>query len=760
MNEEKKPKTVIQHYYELAAKCFTEELTFDQYRENYKTFMDGKPFLESELRKKKVVQLKSIAANLGSWIDSRHKKEDLVEKIFRNMRSCFFLNQNVSYILGKETHESASLKLIEAVTAESLAAFYQGRRDEQAAKDKAVSNPETIKEFREYLAHHGEGSLSPEQAEAYDKLVSDRTLEIRAKEDEQKAMVHQQDNVSTEDFELHQTKHSKTNEDIYTVRIINRTDRDTFKELRIKAKQFGGYYSRYTDKNATPPIYSGFNFDTEDKAKLFMGITEGDQSSKEVQDEVKVVKVQTRSEKMRERGEKMIEKAEQSLNQERTTNTHRQASQAANSIAKAEYEKTFGQKLMKIADGLEDGSIKYLSKLTNGKQIEQLEQILSHGYHAHTTYNDRERGKVSPNASVDVNYVEYPYPKYWHDNIRDLLLPYEDKKGLKRDVAHVLDYLKRNKDEKGHVEIREERVIALFKRTGMKLDNEWDRDRVLNQIKDYERIQKLGLTNLSLLKTAIRELSELGKGTGLSEEEKKRKKLKEIENSFIGKKIPGFFPTPRPLIDKMFSMIKVYDGDTILEPNAGLGHIADAITEVYPSNELSLIEFSYTLCEALRAKGYDDVEDMDFLSSTHKYDVIVMNPPFEKHQDIDHVVHAYSLLKPGGRLVAIMAGNKYEHSGHKVVREFMKFVEDMGGYFSQNEEGAFKSAFNSTGVNTTTVYLESTEKAEVLDDEEKSNRLAGKGEGWLPSSTTTNEGANESQDSTKTTVYNTTEEIF
>ena len=26
-----------------------------------------------------------------------------------------------------------------------------------------------------------------------------------------------------------------------------------------------------------------------------------------------------------------------------------------------------------------------------------------------------------------------------------------------------------------------------------------------------------------------------------------------------------------------------------------------------------------------------------------------MNPPFEKGQDIDHVKHAYDLLKPGGR---------------------------------------------------------------------------------------------------------------
>ena len=37
---------------------------------------------------------------------------------------------------------------------------------------------------------------------------------------------------------------------------------------------------------------------------------------------------------------------------------------------------------------------------------------------------------------------------------------------------------------------------------------------------------------------------------------------------------------------------------------------------------------------------------------------------------------------------------------------FREFVEDKNGYFDDNESGAFKSAFISTGVNTTTLYIE------------------------------------------------------
>ena len=50
-----------------------------------------------------------------------------------------------------------------------------------------------------------------------------------------------------------------------------------------------------------------------------------------------------------------------------------------------------------------------------------------------------------------------------------------------------------------------------------------------------------------------------------SEEEKQAREMKEIERSFIGKKIDGFFPTPPDLIETMFSMARVFEGETVLE---------------------------------------------------------------------------------------------------------------------------------------------------------------------------------------------------
>ena len=42
-----------------------------------------------------------------------------------------------------------------------------------------------------------------------------------------------------------------------------------------------------------------------------------------------------------------------------------------------------------------------------------------------------------------------------------------------------------------------------------------------------------------------------------------------------------------------------------------------------------------------------------------------MNPPFENGRDIDHVTHALSLLKPGGRLVAIMSEGVFSVSSKR-----------------------------------------------------------------------------------------------
>ena len=87
------------------------------------------------------------------------------------------------------------------------------------------------------------------------------------------------------------------------------------------------------------------------------------------------------------------------------------------------------------------------------------------------------------------------------------------------------------------------------------------------------------------------------------------------------------------------------------------------------------------------------------------YDRIIMNPPFEKGQDIDHVRRAYDMLHPNGRIVAIMSEGPFYRSDSKA-QEFRAWLDDKGGTSEKLPEGSFKDSDRSTGVNTRLVIID------------------------------------------------------
>jgi protein-L-isoaspartate O-methyltransferase len=124
---------------------------------------------------------------------------------------------------------------------------------------------------------------------------------------------------------------------------------------------------------------------------------------------------------------------------------------------------------------------------------------------------------------------------------------------------------------------------------------------------------------------------------------------------------PQLFPTPAPLAARMVELADLKDGVTVLEPSAGTGRI---ITEIMKAvgTEIVAFEINHELCNQLtasfpsyvlqaRCKDFLEVED-----GAGQWERILMNPPFAGGADIKHIKHAYELLAPGGKLVAICAG--------------------------------------------------------------------------------------------------------
>lgn len=211
-------------------------------------------------------------------------------------------------------------------------------------------------------------------------------------------------------------------------------------------------------------------------------------------------------------------------------------------------------------------------------------------------------------------------------------------------------------------------------------------------------------------------LQELTDGAATAEqradqaERERRDTIERMEHALHGCDIPGFFPTPPALIQRMLAAADIREGQLILEPSAGKGDIADAIRARHGATvAVTCVERSYKLREILAAKGHDLAKHDDIMEcDAHDfYDAAIMNPPFERGSDADHVRKVYDMLKPGGRLVAIVSGGTLQRSDRKAT-DFQNWLSDLDAYTETIDAGSFTGpeAFRQTGVASALVVID------------------------------------------------------
>lgn len=250
--------------------------------------------------------------------------------------------------------------------------------------------------------------------------------------------------------------------------------------------------------------------------------------------------------------------------------------------------------------------------------------------------------------------------------------------------------------------IRSKSHIALFNKYADAIKHSWGQDYIQRTYDHYrEDLQKWDISSVYDWSLADGQKSDLLARYAPAVVKKHReneKRIKELEMEIIGRKIPGFFPAPLSLIERLLSLADLNINQTILEPSAGKGDILDAIANRF-SNQMPLfaVELNSTLREILILKGYNLI-GTDFLQIKDKnFDRIVMNPPFENGQDVEHVMHALELLNSDGRVVAIMSEGVFFRQFKKDVA-FRKLLMEKNAYISEPIKEAFKDGFNSTGV--------------------------------------------------------------
>ena len=230
----------------------------------------------------------------------------------------------------------------------------------------------------------------------------------------------------------------------------------------------------------------------------------------------------------------------------------------------------------------------------------------------------------------------------------------------------------------------------------------WQQGRSFDYTKDNSELRRLGITSKEKLLDIGKIVNGLQKG--YTAPDPKLKKIKDLETKLIGQKIPDFFPTPKRIIEDMISRADIQSGMKVLEPSAGKGDIADALKEA--GAEVDTIEPVYSLSDILKEKGHNVLDTQDFLDLNEKYDRIVMNPPFGKGADMKHVRHAYDLLKPGGKLVAIMGEGGFFRSDNQS-KEFRNWLDSVNSDVEKLPEGSFRGvdSFVQTGANTRMVTI-------------------------------------------------------
>lgn len=332
-----------------------------------------------------------------------------------------------------------------------------------------------------------------------------------------------------------------------------------------------------------------------------------------------------------------------------------------------------------MADAIEDGSLpEVLAGVSTRLQVEHL-------MNAHTRWD----GPYVSKARVD-----------------DLLKSTEKGKAAQAARKIVERLIARGKlldNDEYRIRLRNDEEIEAVKLLAKGLPTH-QREWVAGGVFDYERMAKADITTEKQFNAAKDAIKEYAKPP--SAEQVKAKKIRDLERAQVGNKDGDFFPTPKSLAERMVREAEIEPGMTVLEPSAGTGNIAEAIREGAPDAKLTVVEWSGSRRELLEAKGFELAPETDFLKHQGSYDRILMNPPFSKNQDVEHVRHAYRLLKPGGRVIAIMSTHS-SFSEDAPSRDFRAWTEKNGAEVEKLPAGTFNQAglLNTTGVNAQLVTI-------------------------------------------------------
>lgn len=155
--------------------------------------------------------------------------------------------------------------------------------------------------------------------------------------------------------------------------------------------------------------------------------------------------------------------------------------------------------------------------------------------------------------------------------------------------------------------------------------------------------------------------------------------------------------TPPELAKELVALAGVRKDSRVLEPEAGIGNIADAAKEV--TDNVDCIERMTDFCEILKLKKHNVIaNDLLTAETAPIYDAVVMNPPFS--EECEHIKRAFDFLRPGGSLVAVCSSSIQ----WKSTRKYEQFRDWLSEHTHSIDECGAK--FEMTGVHTVVLVVD------------------------------------------------------
>lgn len=765
------------------------QVTAEQVRTAWAQLKAARPAILADLNKMKVDDLLPMAGISARKADG---KAAIAKSVLSTLDLYFNPDDSISYSYGGDFQANKDAAMDEKVakwTDEMIVEQARARREDaearKAAREKALSNPETLDEWNRFVfakgrqaltaqevqtikklkspmarnsavIRKGETLLTPEQLAAFDAIRGVTRKEEAQARTEAKARVYGV--ASGVEADIIETKHTQKGHDLFVVKLSERVERPVYDSLNAAAKKLGGYYSSYAKGGAVP----GFQFTSRATAENFIAASKGEtvDQKEQIQERQEAKKSATAS-RLTALAEGMEAKAEGILSADRKTNTAKRAREAAGQEANARKMQAMAQTMRNLAAAMESGEATHLDGVKAGTHVETLDGMARSAMQIWSStknlgYTERQKAEAEGPTAEMMDAARIPYPYIDKSTILNMVEAGRKTAGAKL-LAERVAKIQMNEDDGRAVTLRRDDDLENVKELAQKVyyagGSYWNS--IKWKYETYDRLKAMGLTNLPSLRAALREYMQYrGKAAEADP-------VKAMERELIGMKLPGFFPTPRPIIDEMIGLAGIRPGMTVLEPSAGKGDIAEAVQEA--GAEVETFETQSRLRDILNAKGIY-VRGHDFMDMQPReaftfgdtfrapdgyegimrglggmgsdrvrlvgpegerasryysrseltpvkkngdgYDAVVMNPPFENGQDIEHVKHAYQFLKEGGNLVAIMSAGPF-YRQDKQATAFREWLDEQNSTYEAMPEGSFAGAdaFRQTGVRTYLVTI-------------------------------------------------------